>query len=352
MFYFFQSFGLVELHTDQHNHLLTRFSVAFSPDRWKNAAEDLVVCSECNASIVIQIHPNLSTSAARDVCQAIEAELAKAHALDCSFRSDAEKFLQIRSKDVNESNMVPAFIASVLTPSVLELMEHPSPQQSLRDRVMTLVEYFGLDDNDESESSNDGCKLRPVVEIPRELLQFGVSNQDNQTQDSEFLPCIKRILELPEVDVQAIALALLGWEPSLTGTASGAQVKCQVCLATADVVLEDTISPTEDGATSMESTAAAGEAVDAVANPSKRQRTSSASVMNPILSHRHYCPFVCGFPRTGSWSSRPLWKVIATRILQTNANLTDPSYRADDSEDRIHTMLKAGIASNSPNRLR
>ncbi len=319
---------------------------------------------------MIQIHPNLSTSAARDVCRSIEVELAKAHLLDCSFRSDAEKHLLVPSSTESNDNMVPAYMASILPPSTLELMEHPAPHQQLRERVLKLTEHLGLAHNSESASNKDPTTLRPVIESPRALSEFNISNQEGQDPDATLLSRIARILELPTADEPAVMLALFGWEPTISVVddsqppRSEVKVKCQVCLASAEVTVEAvTASSTEEKETSTRESATigllgenAGDGYDQQKdgthpNATKRLRTSGAALMNPILSHRHYCPFVCGFPPSGSWSATPLWKKIASRILQTDATTMDPNYRVEDSAERIHTMLKAGIVSNSSKRM-
>lgn len=180
-----------------------------------------------------------------------------------------------------------------------------------------------------------------------------------------------------------VALALFGWTPYTTNSTnnmlqSSAEnskdvpvvcLECSVCLSKMDFQMHEydhhhhhhRTSPNKKkvlyGSDSEEEL---DEEAHNTTPPRKRRKLGQhphhyVTKINPVLSHRFYCPIVCGFPRDGARRGDPLWKIIASKLLHTKKeqpNCGDDQQGVDVENDdgevameRILQLLDAGVSS-------
>jgi hypothetical protein len=165
--------------------------------------------------------------------------------------------------------------------------------------------------------------------------------------------------ELSAATVESVAaLILLGWIPcqdanestDKTHTTDAApnvsttiptclSLECPMCLARMELPL------TRDSSTSE--------------SPPPRKRSRQLA-LDPVQSHRHYCPYVCGFPTTAASSceTTPIWQSLALRLLRddqsTNSTSTSTSQISTTTEDGadhddawIRKMLQSAVSPRS-----
>ena len=163
-----------------------------------------------------------------------------------------------------------------------------------------------------------------------------------------------------------VALALFGWVPATT-TTTGIQsntttesdpvvnLECPVCLSRMNFQMHEYDWHHHQHGTSPKKKVVYGSDSEEGGPPRKRQRLQQqqyfSTNINPVLSHRHYCPYVCGFPRDGARKGTPLWKTIAKKMLHKNEpkqNGADENSAADGDAamDRILQLLDAGVSTH------
>jgi hypothetical protein len=144
---------------------------------------------------------------------------------------------------------------------------------------------------------------------------------------------------VPRARVEAVVLlTLLGWTAQPSKVADSVLLECQLCLKP----ISATISISEETRTKT----ASPELETDEDPPAKRQR--STSDWNPLSSHRHYCPYSCGFYQKGL-PSEPIWQTLANRLLQastekTNCKSEDTPGASLSAWAHVRTLLNAGIA--------
>ena len=143
----------------------------------------------------------------------------------------------------------------------------------------------------------------------------------------------KANFNFPETEskrIEIIALlVLLGWkarETTISTKETTLSLTCELCQSNSNVALAVSSSGNE----------ASGEQEPP---PPKRAKTSSG--FNILSSHRHYCPYVCGFPRNGALRTTPLWKSLADKIL-TPATIAELPSKLDWS--KVKALLKTRTA--------
>jgi hypothetical protein len=119
-------------------------------------------------------------------------------------------------------------------------------------------------------------------------------------------------------------------------------LECPMCLARMELPL------TRDSRT------------DTSESPPPRKRSRQLA-LDPVQSHRHYCPYVCGFPTaaTSSCETTPIWQSLAIRLLRDDQSSSSTSTSTsqisattvDDSVDHddawIRKMLQSAVSPRS-----
>ena len=235
--------------------------------------------------------------------------MSSAHLKNCPFQIEGEQLLSLQSQKARENTVVPTYMTTVLPSDFVELMEKLSPVPILRQRVL------------EFESKCPASLSFPKLEIPAEIAAL-----------------FQNIPNLLETTESIAILSILGWKPD-GGSNSGMMLHCPLCLSCRELTLErDNASSQND-----ESSITTGEADTAEDNrPGKRQKTTQA--FKPLDAHRHYCPYVCGFPESLSEPKVPLWRDLLSRLNKTPVEITttDPEH----SFDKIHEILRSAVAPN------
>jgi hypothetical protein len=265
----------------------------------------MLVCETCKAALSIQTHPNLKAEDVRRISDVYQTKLCNGHNVTCTFHSS--------TFPKSPSTIIPATLASVLPQETVQLVEHPTPQKLLQKRVQKLVDSIGE------------ARQIPSVDLPAKEMK-------------EFL----REGETPEVFISRVSaaigtehtwaamLALFGWEPMkrVSESYEMPMMHCTTCLAQGRLPVQGVLF------------------CFGITPPAKKQRTSER-LLNPILSHRHYCPFICGFPSDGS--SIPMWQTITTNLLRSKESAKDYDTTGIGGKEeeilmKIHRVLKSGIA--------
>lgn len=264
----------------------------------------MLVCEKCEAALSISFHPNLKAADIRRIAALYQTKLCSAHKVFCAFHSNAFPKSSLTT--------VPSYLASVLPEETVDLVEQPAPQYLLQKRVQKLI--------DKVDSLNI-----PSLDLPAKGIQEFL--REGETPEA-FVARVSAALGTKEEHKWAAVLVLFGWEPMENSSESNGMLMmhCSTCLVQGRLHIQDT---NDTG----------------IAPPAKKQRIGER-LLNPILSHRHYCPFICGFPSEGS--SVPMWQTIATNLFRTeeSAEIDESGVCGKEEEIlmKIHRILKSGIA--------
>ena len=234
-----------------------------------------------------------------NLCSLYRKKLCDSHLPNCPFRIEGEQLLSLQSQTQKESerSTVPSFMTTVLPTTFIELMEHPSPASILKQRVLDL------------EGSCPISWSFPKLEIPAEISETGeFDNVPHLLNTSESLAL----------------LSIMGWEPVCGKDSKLNHVFCPLCFAKREIILEK-----------AEGTFGADDS-----RPEKRQKTTQQ--FKPLEAHRHYCPYVCGFPERLSDPKLPIWKSLLSNLNATHNEST--TVDAEVSYDKIHKILLDAIA--------
>jgi hypothetical protein len=270
----------------------------------------MLVCEMCKAALSISFHPNLKAADVRHIASLYQTKLCSAHKVFCSFYSKAFPKSSLTS-------IVPSYLASVLPEETVDLAEHPAPQSLLQNRVQTLIDKVH-------------SRKIPSLDLPAKSIQEFL--REGETPEA-FVARISAALGTKEEHKEwAAVLALFGWEPMEKNSCESNErlmmLHCSTCLAQGRLHMQDAND------------------TDIAAPPAKKQRIGEGLLFNPILSHRHYCPFICGFPSEGSFV--PMWQTIATNLFRTEESANNDEMGVAGKEEeilmKIHRILKSGIA--------
>jgi hypothetical protein len=336
----------------------------FALSRWKNVASDMLVCTNCQAAWAVVFRSELSASATQHLTCLYREQLSSSHVDACFFRKEAAQYLEsnnTKSESTQEKKdssldrfqpIVPTLLARVFSSDLMEILEHPNPANLLSARWRKLLTVVS------SSAESDGSLQFPDVQVPKSVLDFrppldpSSSASSSAPDTSPSGPTLlNRIVtkfekagdgttetELSAAMVESVAaLVLLGWIPCQEANDSTDHIhadtalnvsttipqclflECPMCLARMELPL------TLDSSTSEES-------------PPPRKRSRQLA-LDPVQSHRHYCPFVSGFPTSATTSSEttPIWQSLAIRLLRDDQSSTSTS------TNQISTIVEDGV---------
>jgi hypothetical protein len=368
---------------------------------WINTSVDMLSCLRCEAALCVLINPKLTKrESIKKLVKAFQAKLATNHKKSCPFRLDAELHLLQNTRNKNES-VVPPHLATVLSQGFLELVEHPSPLDLLKDRFNTIAKAI-LKDEPEPKDGDPPMWQFPSIDLPDDVMKFGAVEDDEHVerkrmlarlsddetnQTVETLPSrLEEILrprgEEDKIRAQtraqhawealyegSAALALFGWMPrqdnrcgSSTSDGGALSLQCSVCLSVLNIKLQEYDrhhSPVKEKVHDEYS----GEGHNSGETPQKKRRRLNElgeeastglrpKAVQPLLAHRCYCPFVCGFPRDGERKGTPMWQTIASKVFEKHIETTttesdDNNDVGDSAMDRILQLLQSSVSSYS-----
>jgi hypothetical protein len=213
--------------------------------------------------------------------------------------------------------VVPSYMTSVLPEESIQVMEHPAPSGLLRQRTKKIIDILP-----------DSHWKYPKLQIPSEIQQF----------ISSCSPCDRKdFCGLGTDDESVLALTLLGWKPIdkiTTDSTPVISLGCSLCFSIMELIIEHNLSSenykeNENGD-----------------RHTKRQKRSRSC--DPLDTHRHYCPYKCGFPRLPGDPPRPVWRIIFQRLRRekeknADADIVVAEQVWDQSIDRIRQILRAGL---------
>jgi hypothetical protein len=338
----------------------------------------MLVCTNCKAAWAVVFRTELSASATQHLTGLHLEKLSSAHTDACFFRKEAAQYLESNIKIAQEKTdssldrfrpIVPTLLARVFSSDLMEILEHPNPGNLLSSRWRNLLTIIS------SSTESDGSLKFPDVQVPRSVLDYrppldpSSSASSSAPDTSHSAPTLlTRIVtkfekasdgttetELSAAAVESVAaLVLLGWIPcpdaneSTDHTSTDATVaapdvsttistilslECPMCLARMELPL------TRDSSTSE--------------SPPPRKR-SRQHALDPVQSHRHYCPYVCGFPVAATSSGEtPIWQSLAIRLLRDDqsSSITNPiattaedGASADHDDAWIRKMLRSAVS--------
>lgn len=295
-------------------HGLTLTFLFHSCGRWTNPSQDLIICQHCQAVVAIAFHPLLKSEDEVRIANTYKEKLCTSHKVTCPFHANAFP---------TTDTIIPSYLGSVLPVETMQLFEQPNPRSLLQKHVKQLENTVG------NEQKPLALDLSPKQ--MEEFLQEGESVEMFVSRVSEALDC-------GDGNEWATVLALFCWEPleCRQATSKAVQLQCPVCLAQRGLPLQ---SESEQVSDEDDSSA------DEVRPAKKRRAVDGLLRMNPITSHRHYCPVICGFAQQDSSFSSPMWETIATNLLQatetTNENIEE--IMPEDAMMKIHRLLRAGL---------
>jgi C3HC zinc finger-like len=299
-------------------------------------------CPSCHAEVMLWIPSVLSTTGQMDLVAQYQQLLWKSHAMHCRHRKEAEYLINTALKPPRE----PPNVSSVVVPTLLA-RALPSPSTTSDVSSLELVEQpnpFPIFGTKWRQFYSQMVALSEApVQLPDTVLQFdwdATSScgtlltrlvdriQEKEDQEKPAVVNLDHALGRSAAEAAA-AMVLLGWELLLSGDAISdatndsnppASIHCVFCLAQHPL-----IKRSEDHLLSR-----------------KRPRDAVFSLWNqPWAAHRHYCPWVGGFPQTGrSDTTRPLWEGLAARLLRTGCDHPDD----DPPSSVVRQQIRAGVS--------
>lgn len=347
-------------------------------------------CDKCDAVVAVTFLPGLSTLAMDKLTRLYERQLGLAHADDtCPYKRDAVAYLdgatcsamataakKLQQKAQDPSPIVPSCFTPYVSPDLVELVESKRPALVFRRQLKELLVRGGDDDYGNNKVAWKNIRL----DLPAALRNFKApaaagkedGNSDATTTAAATATTLEEGLVQAFTNVgdssadqpsglgtndnadelkTAAMVFLLGWKPNfVTGGAKTASMECPLCRKSTEIVLSgenDSRDPSTTATTTTTTTGGSSEEEP----PAKRSRPSSPG-FDPFHSHRHYCPYVCGFPTGGASSATPLWEALARRILAkttekataTAACRQPSSFDTEKSEwQQIRALLNSGI---------
>ncbi|KAL3941414.1 MAG: hypothetical protein SGBAC_004213 [Bacillariaceae sp.] len=269
--------------------------------------------------------------------------MATCHKSHCPFNIEGKEFLR-NQKDEEEAieQVIPSYLVDVFPSECVELVENPRPTSLLQSRAKQLEEQ---------------CPPKykfPDLEVPDAIRKQVVVAVDDSTPNTSSLGS-----QLQTTESVAI-LALLGWEPMKEETKlaedgespSTVTLGCRFCYSRMELMLEKEAQQEKPPPPPEEE-----EETTAKSPPAKRTKLSRNGA--PLDAHRHYCPYVCGFPSHLMSPKKPMWKSIVDRVHQeaeeiaslppTERKMTEEDY--DDTVYRINDILDAAIAPLDPRKV-
>jgi hypothetical protein len=343
----------------------------------------MLVCSNCQAAWAVVFRSELSASATQHLTGLYREQLSSSHMDACFFRKEAAQYLESNSCTKSENTqaekkdssldrfrpIVPTLLARVFSSDLMEILEHPNPANLLSSRWRNLLTVIS------SSTESDGSLQFPDVQVPKSVLDYrsplDPSNSaiSDAPETSPSRPTLlTRIVtkfekagdgttetELSAAAVESVAaLVLLGWIPCQDANESTdaapnvsttiptcLSLECPMCLARMELPL------TRDSSTGSSE------------SPPPRKRSRQLA-LDPVQSHRHYCPYGCGFPTAAATSceTTPIWKSLAIRLLRDDQSSTSTSTGqisattkqdggADHDDAWIRKMLQSAVSPRS-----
>jgi len=270
----------------------------------------MIVCIKCRAVLAITFHPLLKAADEARISKVYQEKLCTAHKVTCPFHSNA-----FPSSSLHKT-IVPSYLGSVLPQESVALFEQSNSKVLLEKQVKLLLNAVG--------------EGREPVPLDLSTKQLEEILQEGETIES-FVARIANALCCTDNDWAAV-LALFCWKPMDIRQPSEhvnqvVLLQCPVCLAQRALNLQ--MDESDDSS------------VDDL-RPAKKPRIAAGEKMNPISSHRHYCPIICGFPCQGS--SAPMWQTIATNLLRAGRSQEDVNeLKGEEVMMNIHRLLQSGL---------
>lgn len=340
----------------------------------------MLVCTNCQAAWAVVFRSELSASATQHLTGLYREQLSSSHKDACFFRKEAAQYLESNTKSTQEKKdssldrfrpIVPTLLASVLSSDLMEILEHPNPGNLLSSRWRNLLTVIS------SSADSDGSLHFPDVQVPKSVLDYrppldpsSSASSDAPDTSSSGPTLLTRIVsklekagdgttetELSAATAESVAaLVLLGWipcqdanestdhtptdaAPNVSTTISKClSLECPICLARMELPLTRDSSNYE--------------------SPPPRKR-SRPLALDPVQSHRHYCPYVCGFPAAAAATSScgiPIWQSLAIRLLRddrsgrifsTSQIATTTEDGTDHDDAWIRKMLQSAVSPRS-----
>ena len=259
--------------------------------------------------VAVSFHPQLKAADEKRIANLYQENLCTAHKVTCPFHCN--KFPKSHPQTT-----VPSYLGSVMPPEFVDLVEHSKPQALLEERIKTLIRA-------------DGEERTPLaLHLPHRQMEEFLGN--GETAES-FVSRLSGALGCHENEQWAAVLALFCWEPTNARSEQVVVMQCRTCLAQCGLRVHDVDDTETDDSTSVDG-----------APPAKKQRTNQQQ-MNPIMSHRHYCPVICGFPSDSS--TVPMWQTVATNLFRSKSNREEEAttIKGEEIMMKIHRLLQSGL---------
>jgi hypothetical protein len=157
-------------------------------NRWFNCGLDMLECSFCHAKLCIRVDSQLTIKSHEHVVRYWESMLRKGgHTKDdmCLFRDSSKA----ESDDLDGSE-IPLYLASVLDPSFVGLMEHPRPKQLLLERSDSLIPKLDTISNFEPLDLEDRDMVEDIASrtnLQYDIIQLILGNWTWDESNNEFL---------------------------------------------------------------------------------------------------------------------------------------------------------------------
>jgi len=240
------------------------------------------------------------------------------------YRRQAAQYLESVQKLPNEQFIVPTQLASVFSTDEMPILESMRPSRLLEPLWMELWKAL---------QNHDGRLGIPHLDLQaiQKYRPIGSSDAETTALSQIAEKWIKntensRSEDLVKEDTESVAaLLLLGWR--FEDTAETAVVcQCRLCHCRLTIPTDKVDIPSDE-------------------RPTKRARMDP---IDPFLAHRHYCPYVCGFPIHGAPRAKPIWQSLLDRLRNEFNAATRDTAEKDSIWIQVHKVLQSGISRKTP----
>lgn len=328
---------------------------------------------------------------------------------DDSGDDDNSQAKEIVHQRIQTENVVPPLFASILRKDVWSMIENPDPVKLVQARFQQLrTSILRQAGDSHGEGAPPQWQFPPLI-LSEDILAFDVAHENNITTAPSITPSKKsrkntllarlafdpkrpltamgveketlltRLEEImvpptEEDEIRArtrnqeawehleeglAALALFGWVPKGKvadatspanrgdATKGAVSLECPVCLAKLNFNMQQ-----YDRHHHQHHSPRKMKPVGDDTPPSKRRRlegeTNEPETLQPLTSHRYYCPYVCGFPRDGERKGTPVWQTIVSKLFlhkkSEDKNDSDNDDDGDAATERLLQLLQSGVS--------
>lgn len=295
--------------------------------------------------MAITYRPGLSTFATDTLTCKYERQLGIAHKETCRFRTEAMKYFE-RDEEEKATTTTSTWGGADETTTAATMIVPSAWSWYFPSNLMELVEssqpVLVLGQQVQSRLAESIAWERISFEKHPSMISYQVPGDATESFEEYLVKALTRAdFVFDNVSMERVQrvlwMVVLGWKAKSTVTeqSSSITLQCELCQKASEVPYVVSDAPQDD----------------TVADTEPATKRLRSSTWDPLMSHRYYCPYVCGFPRQGAARGTPLWRALADRLVERSKDAPiaegDTSGLATTGKSewvQANALLNAGIS--------